>query len=201
MRVHVIIDHPWDHSFNYAVLDAFCDGLRQGGHTADVLDLNKEKFNPVMSEAELALYSSGGYLDPMVKSCQERIMAADHLAFIFPIWWNVMPAPLKGWMDKVLLPGFAFTTDQVPAPLLTHIRGATVLTTTGTPDEYHRREYNNALVGVLCKGTLEFCGVSPVNWLNFGDTGFASRAEHAGWLKKVEQYARHLGVEFPPRAF
>jgi putative NADPH-quinone reductase len=111
------------------------------------------------------------------------------------------PAPLKGWMDKVLLPGFALTTDQVPAPLLTYIRGATVLTTTGTPDEYHRREYNNALVGVLCKGTLEFCGVSPVNWLNFGDTGFASRAEHAGWLKKVEQYARHLGVEFPPRAF
>ena len=162
MHFHIIIDHPWDKSFNHAVLTAFCEGLDKHSHTYDVLDLNKEKFNPIISEDELAVYSSGGYLDPKIKQYQDYLKDADHLVLVFPIWWNVMPARLKGWMDKVLLPGFAFTTDQVPSPLLGHIKQASIFTTTGSPDEYHRKEYNNALEWVLGKGTLKFCGIKQV---------------------------------------
>lgn len=193
MKVHIIIDHPWDRSFNYSVMGAFIEGLAENQHEVDVLDLNKDGFNPIISEQELALYAQGGFLDPKVKEYQDRLTTCEHVVFIFPIWWNVMPAALKGWMDKVLLPGFAFTTDQVPEPLLGHIRGATVLTTTGTPDQYHREEYNNALEWVLNKGTLEFCGITPVNWFNFGNTGFASREKHSEWLVFVKEYARKLG--------
>lgn len=192
MNVHLIIDHPWPGSFNYAVLQAFTAGLQVAGHSTDALDLNQDRFNPVISEAELAGYSQGISFDPKIKSYQQRLSACDHLVLIFPIWWNVMPARLKGWMDKVLLPGFAFTTDQVPQPLLGHINGATVLTTTGTPDVYHRETYHDALKWVLCTGTLEFCGIQPVSWLNFGDTGFAERAKHEEWLQFVRSYAANL---------
>ena len=192
MHFHIIIDHPWDQSFNHTVLTAFTEGLAKNLHTFDVLDLNKEGFNPIISEEELAIYSSGGILDPKVKEYQKRLLAAQQLVLIFPIWWNVMPARLKGWMDKVLLPGFAFTTDQVPAPLLNHIQQASIFTTTGTPDKYHREEYNNALEGVLCKGTLEFCGVQQVNWYNFGETGFAPRKKHEDWIEFVLDYSGGL---------
>lgn len=190
----IVIDHPWEKSFNHAVLAAFKEGLDPADHTVDIIDLNQDAFNPVFSEAELARYGEGVVLDSQVAAYQSRIAASDYLVLIFPIWWNVMPARMKGWLDKVFTPGFAFTTGQVPEPLLGHIQGATVLTTTGVPDEQHREEYHNALHWVLCKGVLAFCGISPVAWLNFGETGFAPRADHAAWLDEVRTYARRFNA-------
>lgn len=192
MKILAVIDHPWNESFNYAVLDAFVTGARDAGHEVTVVDLNAIGFNPVMSPAELALYSSGGYHDPIVAEHQKLIMACEHLAFFYPIWWMVMPARLKGWFDKVLLPGFAFTPGDVPQPLLTHIPSATVLTTTGAPDELHRRVYGDPSQRVVCEGTLEFCGVQTCEWLNFGLAGIAPREDHEAWLTKVGEYARRL---------
>ncbi len=192
MNFLIVIDHPWEQSFNYAVLKAFQEGLDSAGHTVDLIDLNQDEFNPVFSTDELARYGEGVVLDPLVKDYQSRLAAADHLVLIFPIWWNVMPARMKGWLDKVFTPGFAFTTGQAPEPMLGHIQGASVLTTTGVPDMQHREEYHNALDWVLCKGVLGFCGISPVKWMNFGETGFAPRAQHAAWLDVVRMYASRL---------
>ncbi len=192
MHIHIIIDHPWQKSFNYAILEAFTKGVKQAGHQIDLLDLNRDEFNPVFSTEELALYAQGESLDPKVKDYQGRLLAANHLVMLFPIWWNVMPARLKGWMDKVLLPGFAFTKGQDPLPLINQMQGATVLTTSGAPDHVVRQTYHNALDWVLCKGTLEFCGISPVTWLNFGETGFASQQAHDDWLDEVKRFGKNL---------
>jgi len=191
LHFHIIIDHPWQESFTHCVLKAFISGLNPR-HSVDCLDLNQEHFNPVMTADELALYTKGKYLDPKVGEYQARLRRADYLVLLFPIWWTVMPAALKGWLDKVLLPGFAFTLDQAPQPLLTSIKGASVLTTTAVSDEHHRSEYNNAIDWVLSKGTLNFCGIKPVTWLNFGEAGVADREQHDNWLKKVKQYAANL---------
>lgn len=192
MRVHILIDHPRRGSYNYAVLEAFATGLRAAGHTSDILDLNADEFDPVFSQEELAAYAEGHSTDPMVPAYQERLGSAEYLAMIFPIWWNVMPARLKGWMDKVLRPGFAFTEGANPQPLLGHIRGATILTTSGAPDDIQRKVTDNGLEGVLCEGALGFCGISPAEWRNFGGAGVVSREEHSAWLKRVEEYARKL---------
>ena len=192
MKFHIIIDHPWDGSFNYAVMRSFIEGIKENQNDFDVLDLNKEKFNPIMSEEELAGYAQGKSLDPKIKEYQECLVRSDHLVLIFPVWWMVMPARLKGWMDKVLLPGFAFTTDQVPKPLLNHISGATILTTTGVSDDLHRKENNNALDWVLCEGTLGFIGIKETKWLNFGETGFVSQAKHKEWLGFIKDYGSEL---------
>ncbi|MFP4644633.1 MAG: NAD(P)H-dependent oxidoreductase [Spirochaetales bacterium] len=196
MNVHIIIDHPRKDSFNHAVLDAFVAGLRSGGHTTDVLDLNAEEFDPIFSHEELAAYARGeSSTDPVVPGYQKRLASADHLAMIFPIWWSIMPVRLKGWMDKVLRPGFAFTEGEVPEPLLGHIHGATILTTSGAPDDIQRMASDNGLEGVLCKGALGFCGISPAKWLNFGGAGAVSREEHAAWLKRVHEYgAREIST-------
>lgn len=188
MKIHIIIDHPWPESFTHAVLDAFSEGLSEAGHTIDLLDLNQDEFDAVLTPGELAIYASGGSLDPKVKDYQQRLLDADHLAMLFPIWWYVMPARLKGWLDKVLLPGFAFTTDKPPKPLLTHLTGATVLTSSAVTDEDIREKYHSAVDWVLCKGALDFCGIRPVTWLNFGEAGFTTKEAHQAWLDKI----RHL---------
>ncbi|MFP4511053.1 MAG: NAD(P)H-dependent oxidoreductase [Spirochaetaceae bacterium] len=192
MNILAVIDHPWKESFNYAVLDAFVSGAENAGHTVNVVDLNAIGFNPVMSPAELAVYSTGGSHDPVVREHQDLIMQSQHLAFVYPVWWSVMPARLKGWFDKVLLPGFAFTPGDVPEPLLTHIPAATVLTTTGAPDDLHRTLYGEPTQRVVCEGTLAFCGIASAEWLNFGLAGIAPREDHEAWLRKVREYARGL---------
>jgi NAD(P)H dehydrogenase (quinone) len=192
MKFHLIIDHPSQNSFNYQVLKSFIEGIKTNNHEFDILDLNKEQFNPIMSARELALYSKGAISSPKIKDYQQRLVNSNYLALFFPIWWMVMPARLKGWMDKVLQPGFAFTNEQIPKPLLTHISGATVFTTTAVADEIHRQIFNNALESVLCKGTLNFIGIKDVTWLNFGETGIANREKHSAWLEYVKEYAAHL---------
>jgi len=192
MNAHIIIDHPWRESFNYAILSAFSEGLDQAGHTIDLLDLNQEAFNPVFSAAELALYGEGDSLDPKVNEYQQRLLAADFLVMIFPIYWYVMPARLKGWLDKVLLPGFAFTEAQDPEPLLTHFKGALVLTTSAVTNEVLENTYHKALEWVLCKGALAFCGITPAIWHNFGEVGVTTREAHEDWLEFVRQCGSDL---------
>jgi putative NADPH-quinone reductase len=187
MRVMAIIDHPRPDSFNHAILGAAVDGLRSAGHEVDVLDLNAERFDPVMRVEELAVYTAGKWLDPKVGEYQGRLDKADYLYLVFPVWWESMPALLKGFFDKVLLPGWAFAEEDF-SPLLGHIRGATVITTMGAPKAVH-----TSVVPALCKGTLEACGVGPTRWINFLEVGNVSVGQRAEWLAQVEEGARKLG--------
>lgn len=189
MKFHLVIDHPNRKSFSHCVLHSFAQGLSHNKHSFDILDLCLDNFDPCMSVEELKNYETGKTGNPVILEYQNRLKNCQHLAFFFPIWWMVMPARLKGWMDKVLLPGFAFTKGSYPQPLLTHIQSATIFTTTAVSDEIHRSDFNNAMEWVLCKGTLQFIGVQQTTWLNFGEAGIADRAAHSAWLEKVGEYA------------
>jgi NAD(P)H dehydrogenase (quinone) len=188
MRVMVIITHPNDQSFNHALLAATLRGLEAGGHTTDVLDLYKEDFDPVMTLEELAGYSEGKILDPKVSEYQARIDQAEHLLFIFPVWWEVMPALLKGWLDKVFLPGWAFEGEgDTLAPLLKHITGATAITTMEAPAITF-----NSVENALLKGVMGFCGVPRTSYINFLFVSHTRPEQRAAWLDEVETYARTL---------
>ena len=186
MSVLVTIDHPWTGSFNYAILRAVLRGLEIAGHSVDVLDLQAEHFNPVMSTAELEVYHTGKYLDPKIGEYQRRVVAAEHLVFIFPVWWEVMPARLKGWCDRVFLPEWAFTEADA-APLLTHICSGTAITTMGAPKPVH-----TSVEAALLKGTLEMIGVQHTRWLNICEVGVVSDETRQEFLRQVEEYCRGL---------
>jgi putative NADPH-quinone reductase len=198
MRVLIILDHPWEKSFNHSILETFIEGLQDNHHEIDLLDLNKEGFDPRMTADELALYGEGKFLDPKVGEYQQRIMQADHLVFIFPIWWQVMPATLKGFLDKVLLHNWAFV-DAKPQPIgkLTHIQGATVITTSGVSNGYYNFVYHNALKSTFLKGTLRFCGIQNVRWVNYGKVGEVDHATRCKWLQEIKSLACRL-TDIPP---
>jgi putative NADPH-quinone reductase len=168
------------------VLDLVVKTLHEGGHAVDVLDLHREPFDPVMRVEELAVYSKGQVLDPKVLEYQRRISQSDHLVFIFPVWWEVMPALLKGFFDKVFLPEFAFAEADA-SPLLTHIRSGTAITTMGAPKPIY-----TSVEPVLCKGILEFCGVQRTRWFNICQVNLIPPEDRAAWLRDIETYFRQL---------
>lgn len=185
MRILAVIDHPWTGSFNHAIFSTLVRAARLAGHKVDELDLHHERFDPVMRVEELAVYSSGRYLDPKVGDYQKRIEKAEYLFLVFPVWWETMPAMLKGFFDKVFLPDWAFS-ELDASPRLGHILGATVITTMGAPAAIH-----TAVEPALCRGTLGMVGVRRCEWLNFTDVGRSDPGTRAAWLARVAEAGRN----------
>ncbi len=186
MHVLVIIDHPWNQSFSHVILKQVTRTLAHAGHSVDVLDLHTEDFDPVLRVGELAVYGRGQFLDPKVGEYQQRVSRADHLVFIFPVWWEVMPALLKGFFDKVFLPEWAFAEADA-SPLLTHIQGATAITSMDAPEAIH-----TSVEAVLCKGILEFCGVQQTHWFNICNVSQVSPADRDAWLNDIKNHLQNL---------
>jgi putative NADPH-quinone reductase len=182
MRILIVIDHPWPKSFNHGILKRVVEAVGKAGNEPDVLDLHRDGFNPVMSQKELSAYSRGAFLDSRVGDYQKRIEIAGHLVFIFPVWWEVMPAMLKGFFDKVFLPDWAFN-ERDASPRLSHISGATVITTMGAPRIVH-----TSVEPVLCRGILKFSGVGEYRWFNLCDMPNTTLDERNGFLKEIEAH-------------
>lgn len=135
MRVLVIYSHPVETSFNASTHLKVVQTLREAGHEVDDCDLYAEGFNPVMSREErLGYHDVPGNRRP-VERYVERMEWAEALVFCFPTWCFGLPAMLKGFFDRVLMPGVAFDISD-PAnvkPALTHIRHIVGVVTYGRP--------------------------------------------------------------------
>lgn len=193
MKVMIVYDHPWNGSYCNAILQKVINGLKMAGHQYDLLDLHKDGFDPILNETDLSLYSKGKYSDPKVGEYQKRIEKADHLIFIFPIWWEVMPSYLKGFCDKVFLHHWAYEkTSLFPKGMLTFIKGATVITTMGTPGILYRLKYGNAVEKAFNVGTLKFCGIKRVKWINLARVDSVKLQKRQKWLSEIERYSSTL---------
>lgn len=115
MHVYVIISHPSRESFTREVFNAFMKGLDEAGHTYEVGDLYEMDFQ---SDMDLPQYQRETGEDPDapvpedVRAEHEKIERADGLVFIYPVWWSDCPAKLKGWFDRVLTYGYAYTYED-----------------------------------------------------------------------------------------
>ena len=112
MSVTIVYAHPWDESFNHAVLTRTISLLEEKGENITLIDLYKDGFDPVMSEQDLSLYSKGKSTDKLVERYNQILDQTSKIIFIFPIWWYDMPAILRGFFDKVMLKNSAYTSDN-----------------------------------------------------------------------------------------
>ena len=99
MKTTIIYGHPYDKSFNRAILH---DVLQCVGEEGCLIDLIKDGFNPVMSEEDLRLHGEGRSNDPLVMKYNRILDNTDRAIFIFPIWWYDMPAVMRGFMDRFI---------------------------------------------------------------------------------------------------
>lgn len=132
MRAMVLFAHPCPESFNAAVHEVVVDTLRGRGWDVDDCDLNREGFSPVLTEAERRGYHEEPANIEPVRDYVERLRAAEALLMVFPVWNFGYPAILKGFLDRVFLPGVSFKlVDGKVKPNLTHIRKLAGITTYG----------------------------------------------------------------------
>jgi len=106
-RILVILGHPSSNSFCAALAERYAQSALRAGHEVRQLFLGRMDFDPVLREG----YQQVQPLEADLRQAQADILWAEHLTLVYPIWWGGIPALLKGFFDRVFLPGFAF---QVP---------------------------------------------------------------------------------------
>lgn len=123
MRVLVLHSHPQDTSFSRALFRETCASLEAGGHEVDGCNLYEEKFDPVLSPRDRDIYHDVPENRTLVDSYCERLRAAEGLVIVTPVWNFGFPAMLKGYFDRVWLPGVSFDLENGQlTPTLRHIR-------------------------------------------------------------------------------
>jgi putative NADPH-quinone reductase len=135
MRVLLLFCHPVEDSYHAALHRTARAALERAGHRVDDCDLYAEGFCPVLSREERIHYHDLARNRAPVAGYVERLLAAEALVLCFPVWNFGPPAMLKGFLDRVLLPGVAFklSPDGRLEPTLRHIRKLAAVTSYGRP--------------------------------------------------------------------
>ncbi|EAT59962.1 NAD(P)H-dependent oxidoreductase [Chlorobium ferrooxidans] len=185
-RILVIPGHPAMESFCGSLADAYVKGARAAGNEVQLIDLAKLSFDPILHNG----YNSIQPLEPDLLSAREAIKWAEHLVFVYPIWWGAMPALLKGFIDRIFLPGFAFKFRDGSAmwDRLLSNRSAHLLVTMDTPIWYYKLVYRMPGHNQMKRTILEFCGIKPVKISSFGPVKNATPQKREQWIAKAYAY-------------
>lgn len=186
-KIALVLGHPDSASFCGSIARTYCDSATAAGHAVRVLALGDMQFDPILRHG----YRQRQELEDCLREAQEAITWASHLVFVYPIWWGSMPALLKGFFDRTLLPGYAFRyrkDSQFWDKLLTG-RSAQVFMTMDTPPWYYRFVYGMPSHRQIKRTILGFCGIAPVRITSFGPVRYADEALRSRWLAEVSAIA------------
>ncbi|WP_028239061.1 NAD(P)H-dependent oxidoreductase [Stutzerimonas azotifigens] len=188
-RVLVILGTPKQDSLCHALAEAYVQGARARGHAVRLLRLAELAFDPVLHDG----YERSQALEPDLLDAQRQIHWAEHLALVYPVWWGGPPALLKGFLDRVLLPGFAFRyRDSLRWDKLLGGRSADLLVTMDTPPWYFHLVYGAPAHRQMVRTVLGFCGIRTRRLATFGSVRTASEADRQGWLKKAQRLGERV---------
>jgi NAD(P)H dehydrogenase (quinone) len=190
MRTVLVFNHPYEESYCSAIMGAVIKGLEKSHHEVDVIHLDREDFNPRMTATDLKAFVAHSVADPQVAQFHERLKLADHLIFIFPIWWDIMPAATKGFIDRVLSPGLAY--DHHPrgfglVPLLDNLKSITVITTMNKPRIMYSLLIGNLIQKVMIKSVFKTMGYRNLNWISYTSVKRVRHEKRVKWLNDLEK--------------
>jgi 1,4-dihydroxy-2-naphthoate polyprenyltransferase len=190
MNVLVILGHPRPQSFCGALSFAFEDGARRAGLEIRRLVLSNLRFDPHVRTPTPQRQPMESDLD----HAQQLMRWADHVVFVYPTWWGTMPALLKGFLDRVLEPGFAFAEREDGRGWDKLLRGksAQLITTMDTPQWVYRYLYRQPGTNAMARATLQFCGFSPIRCRLFGPVKTSTLRQREQWLTQAHQLGHRL---------
>lgn len=134
MRALVVYCHPKPKSFTAAVRDTVIGRLEAAGAEVRLFDLYAQGFDPLLKAQDFDCYEDEAANCRGIETEVEALRWCDTLIFVYPTWWYGLPAMLKGWLDRVLVPGVAFAMPDAQGnikPCMTHITRLGVFTTCG----------------------------------------------------------------------
>lgn len=190
MRTVIVFNHPYKGSYCNAILNAVTKGLQKANSEVDLMHLDNDGFNPVMSQADLKAFVAHKPIDPQVIDYNERLKKADHIIFIFPIWWDLMPATTKGFVDRVLSPGIVY--DHHPrgfglVPLLKKLKSVTIITTMTKPRIMYSLLIGNLIRKAMLRSVFKTMGYQNLNWISYNRVKSVSQEKRVKWLADLEK--------------
>lgn len=166
----IVYAHPVTRSFNRAILDTLTTTLTADGHDVDVADLYAEGFQPAMTVDDFNQFETDKPMPDDVLTEQARLDHADHLIFIFPVWWWSVPAILKGWFDRVMSYGYAyFDGNPLGNPAFGNKKVLLLATAANSQAGFAKRKYDQAAKTQLVTGVFDYCGFKDITLKIFHD--------------------------------
>lgn len=183
-KILVINGHPNAESFNHALTHAYINGANGSGARIKEIWICKLNFNPNLQHG----YQKRTDWEPDLVEAWDKIQWADHLVWIHPVWWGGFPAIMKGFIDRLFLPGMAFKYRENSVWWDKLLKGKTahIITTLDQPGWYYRMFFGRPSVNQLKKSILKFCGVNPVKTSYIGIIKGSSPEQRTKWIQKVE---------------
>jgi len=189
MNVLVVWAHPLEDSFSAALCATAADALRRAGHAVDVEDLYRSGFRPAMTAQERRAYHETAPEETSVTAEIARLCAADGLVLVYPTWNFGQPAILKGWFDRVMLPGVAFTLDGGRTrPALHRLRRLATVTTYGAKGWIVRHVVGDPGGRVFRRGLRRLCPPAcRCDWLALHDMNTPNAGRRTAFLADVDR--------------
>lgn len=190
MNILVVYAHPVATSFVGALHETTVRVLAERGHTIDDCDLYAEGFDPVLSTEERLNYHDTALNRAKVASYVDRLKRAEALVFVHPVWNFGPPAILKGYFDRVFLPGVSFDIDQAGTLTLTlgHIRRLGVVCTYGA-DRWRAFLAGNPPRRFMTR-VIRAHIAGPCDYLACYDMNHTTAERRAAFLQRIEQKLR-----------
>ena len=190
MKIAIIYGHPDSESYCQQLADAYVEGALAQGAEIRKLELSKMDFVPVLKFG----YKRRMEEEPDLVWAKQSILWADHLVFVYPVWWGTMPSLLKGFIDRVFTPGYAFKyiKGSYFNEKLLKGKSARVIVTSDTPSWYVALIWRGMTKVQIKQTILKYCGVNPVKYTHFGSIKWQARAKLENWIKKSYLFGYQL---------
>lgn len=184
-KILIINGHPDAESYNFAIHNSYKKGVLNSTAKLKEIHIRDLKFN---SNLEFG-YRKRTELEPDLLEAQEKIKWANHIVWIHPVWWGSYPAIMKGFIDRVFLPGFAFEKreNSVWWDRLLSGKSARIIATLDQPGWYYRLIYGRPSYRSLKFLTFKFIGIKHVKATTIGPIRLSKESYREKWLLKVEK--------------
>lgn len=163
-KILVFEGNPKEKSLCKLISETYVRGAKDSGHEVKIFHISDMKFDPNLKEG----YNKNQKLEKDLVEVQKKILWANHLVFVYPIWWGSLPAKFKGLVDRVFLPGFAFKFEKrtiLPKQFLKG-KSARMITTRGGSRIFYFGSLSFPGM-IMRRFLLNFCGVFPVRSKSF----------------------------------
>lgn len=183
MKTLIINGHPDPKSYNNALAENYYKGAQESGKDVSFINLRDLDFNPNLAFG----YRKRTDLEPDLEQAIAQLQAAQHLVWIFPVWWGSFPALMKGFIDRTFLPGISYGPKKgkgLPDQLWKG-KTAHIIFTSDSPKWYFRLYLHRPVLQQMKKSILQFCGVRKIKHTHISIIKNSSDSFREKYLQKV----------------
>lgn len=191
-KIVIINGHPNPDSLCNSIAESYYNGVDQSKVEIKQINLADLQFNPNLQFG----YQKRIALEPDLLATYDTMVWADHIVWVHPVWWNGIPALMKGFIDRLFLPGFMYETIPNSARIKPLLKGKTahIISTLDQPGWYYRLFFKAPSEHML-KANLKICGIKTTKVTYFGIVKTSTIEQRQRWLTKVRKLALSYSTE------